>query len=289
MDASARIERALEGALAEAGAEGCPPRLVDAMSYAVFPGGARIRPRLTLAVAWACGDDDPAASEQVAAAIELLHCASLVHDDMPCFDDADFRRGKPSVHKVFGESTALLVGDALIVLAFETLERAATKRTERLAPLVRAVGRAIGAPHGIIAGQAWEREPTIDLATYHRAKTGALFAGACMVGAVAAGSPGEPWRALGEALGEAFQVADDIRDMVMSSEDLGKPAGKDAALGRPNATHQLGLTGALARLDTLVRRAVSVIPPCPGQIPLRSLILKEANSFLPAEFALSAA
>jgi geranylgeranyl diphosphate synthase type II len=289
MDARARVERALEGALAQAGAEGCPPRLAEAMSYAVFPGGARIRPRLTLSVAWACGNDDPAAADQVAAAIELLHCGSLVHDDLPCFDDADFRRGKPSVHKTFGESTALLVGDALIVLAFETLERATVWRGDRLAPLVRVVGRALGAPHGIIAGQAWECEETIDLTTYHRAKTGALFAGACMAGAIAAGSPGEPWRGLGEALGEAFQVADDIRDMAMTSDELGKPAGKDSALGRPNATHQLGLAGALARLDTLVRRAVSVIPACPGQIPLRSLILKEANSFLPAELALSAA
>jgi geranylgeranyl diphosphate synthase type II len=289
MDATARVERALEAALEQAGAEGCPPRLREALNYAIFPGGARIRPRLTLAVAWACGDDDPAAADQVAAAIEFLHCGSLVHDDLPCFDDANFRRGKPSVHKVFGENAALLVGDALIVLAFETLERATVWRGERLAPLVRVVAQAVGAPHGIIAGQAWECEDKIDLATYHQAKTGALFAGACMAGAIAAGSPGEPWRALGEALGEAFQVADDIRDMTMTSEELGKPAGKDSSLGRPNATQQLGLTGALARLDTLVRRAVSVIPACPGQTALRSLILKEANSFLPAELALSAA
>jgi geranylgeranyl diphosphate synthase type II len=110
-----------------------------------------------------------------------------------------------------------------------------------------------------------------------------------MAGAVASGAPGEPWRALGEALGEAFQVADDIRDMAMTSEELGKPAGRDAALGRPNATHQLGLGGALNRLDRLVRNAVSVIPPCPGHSALKGLILKEANSFLPAELALSAA
>lgn len=289
MDARARVERALDAALSQASADGCPPRLAEAMRYAVFPGGARIRPRLTLAVAWACGDDDPNAADSVSAAIELLHCGSLVHDDLPCFDDADTRRGKPSVHLTYGESTAVLVGDALIVLAFETLERATIWRGERLAPLVRVVGRALGAPQGIIAGQAWECESEIDLATYHRAKTGALFAGACMAGAIASGAPGDPWRALGEALGEAFQVADDIRDMAMTSAELGKPAGRDAALGRPNATHQLGLTGALARLDALVRRAVAVIPACPGQAMLKGLILKEANSFLPAELALSAA
>jgi geranylgeranyl diphosphate synthase type II len=276
MDPKARVERALDGALGQAAAEGCPPRLGEAMRYAVFPGGARIRPRLTLA-------------DQVAAAIELLHCASLVHDDMPCFDDADLRRGKPSVHKIYGESTALLVGDALIVLAFETLERATIWRGERLAPLVRVVGRALGAPQGIIAGQAWECEDEIDLATYHRAKTGALFAGACMAGAIASGSPGEPWRALGEALGEAFQVADDIRDMAMAEADIGKPVGRDATLGRPNAMRTFGLAGALDRLDTLVRHAVSVVPACPGQTMLKGLILKEANSFLPAELALSAA
>ena len=289
MDARTRVERALDVALTQAGSDGCPPRLAEAMRYAVFPGGARIRPRLTLAVAWACGDEDPAIADAAAAAIELLHCASLVHDDLPCFDDAALRRGKPSVHRVFGETSAVLAGDALILLAFETLERGTIWRGERLAPLVRIVGRAIGAPQGIIAGQAWEAEPAIDLVQYHRSKTGALFAGACMAGAVAAGQAGEPWRQLGECLGEAFQVADDIRDMAGSAEELGKPVGRDSALGRPNATAALGLTGALDRLDGLVRQAVAVIPPCPGQVPLKGLILKEANSFLPADLALHAA
>ena len=98
------------------------------LRYAVFPGGARIRPRLCLAVAQACGEDQPAVTDAAAAAIELLHCASLVHDDLPCFDDAPLRRGKPSVHRAFGERLAVLAGDALIVLAFETLARAAVRR-----------------------------------------------------------------------------------------------------------------------------------------------------------------
>ncbi len=121
MDAGSRIEQALDSALASAHRQNCPPLLAQAMRHAVFPGGARIRPRLTLAVAMACGDTQPSTANAAAAAIEFLHCASLVHDDLPCFDDADIRRGKAAVHKAFGEPLAVLAGDALIVLAFETL------------------------------------------------------------------------------------------------------------------------------------------------------------------------
>ncbi|WP_246683072.1 polyprenyl synthetase family protein, partial [Methylobacterium sp. WL9] len=111
MDAGRRIETALDAAVAHAEAPGAPPRLAEAIRYAVFPGGHRIRPRLCLSVARACGDDDPAAADAAAAAIELLHCASLVHDDLPCFDDAPMRRQKASVHVAFGEPLAVLTGD----------------------------------------------------------------------------------------------------------------------------------------------------------------------------------
>src|SRR5579875_14557 len=115
MDAMTRIEQALTDALAGSrGADG-PPKLAAAMQYAVFPRGARLRARLCLAVAQACGDDAPMLSDAAAVSIELLHCASLVHDDLPCFDDADTRRGKPAVHRAFGEPLAVLTGDALIV------------------------------------------------------------------------------------------------------------------------------------------------------------------------------
>src|SRR5271165_3969752 len=123
MQTSERIEETLERAIGLAQAAGAPPLLASALHYAVFPGGHRIRPQLCLAVAAACGDAHPAAASAAAAAIELLHCASLVHDDLPCFDDADTRRGKPSVHARFGTPIALLAGDALIVLAFETMAR----------------------------------------------------------------------------------------------------------------------------------------------------------------------
>src|SRR3954468_13943955 len=212
MDAVSRIERTLSASLDRVDSVGGPHLLAAAMRHAVFPRGARIRPRLCLAVAAACGDDDPTAADAAAAAVELLHCASLVHDDLPCFDDAPTRRGKPSVHRAFGEPLAVLAGDALIVLAFETLARGTARVPDRLAALAMVVGRAVGAPNGIAAGQAWECEPAVDLSEYHRAKTGALFAGATLAGAAAAGADPASWRELGERLGEAYQVADDIRD-----------------------------------------------------------------------------
>ena len=139
MTAIQRIERTLNDAIAQAEVPGCPPRLAAAMRYAVFPGGARIRPRLCLAVANACGDDDPRAAAAAAAAIELLHCASLVHDDLPCFDDAETRRGKLSVHRAFGAPLAVLAGDALIVLAFQVVAEGTVAVPRRLGALVRTI------------------------------------------------------------------------------------------------------------------------------------------------------
>src|ERR1700733_7820463 len=118
------------------------------MRHAVFPRGARIRPRLCLAVAAACGEDDPAAADGAAAAIELMHCASLVHDDLPCFDNANTRRGRPSVHRAYGEPLAVLAGDALIVLAFQTIAWGAARSPARLAALVLAMASATGMPSG---------------------------------------------------------------------------------------------------------------------------------------------
>ncbi|MCJ2074342.1 polyprenyl synthetase family protein [Methylobacterium sp. E-016] len=285
MDAGQRIERTLDNAVAYAEAPGAPPRLAEAIRYAVFPGGHRIRPRLCLAVATACGDDDPAAAESAAAAIELLHCASLVHDDLPCFDDAETRRQKPTVHVAFGEPLAVLTGDALIVLAFETLARVAARNPHRLAALVGLVARAVGSPTGIVAGQAWESEEQVALSNYQQAKTGALFAAATVAGAAAAGASPLPWRLLGECLGEAYQVADDLRDVACRQEEIGKPAGRDATLGRPNAALLLGMGGALERLKRLSAEAIEVIPTCPGADALRAEIAAQTRLFLPASLA----
>lgn len=289
MDGVTRIESALADAVLLADAVGAPPRLAAAMRHAVFPRGARVRPRLVLAVAASCGDDRPALSGAAAAAVELLHCASLVHDDMPCFDDAETRRGRPSVHRAFGEPLALLAGDALIVLAFQALARAATTAPERLPAVMMAVGDGVGVPFGIVAGQAWECEPRADLSEYQRQKTGALFAAAAMAGAAAAGREAEPWRALGEQLGEAYQVADDLRDAVSDEAEIGKPVGRDAALGRPSAVRSFGVDGAVARLRDLTAGAVAAIPCCPGQEALGALILGEMQRLLPRKLAQKAA
>lgn len=289
MDPSRRIEQALNAAVASTEVAGAPPLLAAAIRHAVFPGGARVRPRLVLASAFACGEDAPALTDAAAVALELMHCASLVHDDLPCFDDAAQRRGRPSVHHAFGASTAVLAGDALIVLAFQWLGRAAAVRPERLAPLLAVVARAVGTPHGIVAGQAWESEPEVDLSAYHRAKTGALFVAASEAGALAAGAEPGPWRMLGDRLGEAYQVADDIRDAAALADEMGKPAGRDAALGRPSAAAAFGLAGALERFDSLVVQAIEAIPACPGSGALELLIRMEAARLIPEEIVRRAA
>jgi geranylgeranyl diphosphate synthase, type II len=288
LDTATQIEQALADALEHADQPGCPPRLVSAMRHAVFPKGARIRPRLCLAVAAACGDGDPKTSTAAAAAIELLHCASLVHDDLPCFDDADVRRGLPSVHRAFGESLAVLAGDALIVLAFQTLARIAPA-PQCLGKVLLSVSEGVGTPRGIVAGQAWECEPFVDLANYHRLKTGALFAAATMAGAAAADVEPAPWRRLVEKIGEAFQVADDIRDATATSAELGKPTGRDAALCRPSAVRDLGVDGAVHRLGQLVGDAIVSIPSCQGEVELRASILREAKRLVPDRMAQRAA
>ena len=288
MEGGRRIETALTAALSRAEA-GAPPRIAATLWHAVFPGGARLRPRLTLAVAGACGDDRPDLTDGAAAAIELMHCASLVHDDLPCFDDAETRRGKPSVHRAFGEPLAVLAGDALIVLAFETLANAAQTAPDRLARLVCILSRSVGLPGGIVAGQAWECEPVVDLSEYHRAKTGSLFAAATVAGAAAAGVESDMWRRLGECLGEAYQVADDLRDVLGNPDELGKPIGRDAVLGRKNAVAEFGIGGAVSRLEQLVAEAVESIPGCPGAEKLRALIRAESRRFLPEKMARLAA
>jgi geranylgeranyl diphosphate synthase, type II len=289
MDAVSRIESTLSACLARAEGPGAPPLLAGAMRHAVFPRGARVRPRLALAVAAACGDDDQAASDSAAAAIELLHCASLIHDDLPCFDDAETRRGRPSVHCAFGQPLAVLAGDALIVLAFQALAWGTVRSPQRLPALLLTLGRAVGMPTGLAAGQAWECEPDADLGEYQRAKTGALFAAATMAGAAAAGAEPEPWRSLGERLGEAYQVADDIGDVLADPTELGKPSGRDHALGRPNAALAMGISGAVRHLEALAAAAVESIPPCPGAASLKALALSEARRLLPRDLSQRAA
>lgn len=277
----ARIQQSLEHELAHANSASAPPRLVAAMRHAVFPGGARIRPQLCLAVARACGEDAPELTDAAAVAIELLHCASLVHDDMPCFDDAATRRGLPSVHALHGEPLALLSGDALIIQAYQALARVGTRYPDRLAGLLDTLCTATGAPDGIVAGQAWECESHALLSRYQRAKTGALFVACTRAGAQSAGADPQNWRGLGECLGEAYQVADDIRDVMLGSEELGKPAGQDAQHRRPSAAADLGLIGAVAYFRELMQQAVQAVPACSRRAAMQQLVLQEAERLIP--------
>lgn len=281
MDIERRIERALDTAI-DAASKGAPPRLYAAVQHAVFPGGARIRPRLCLAIAGACGDPFPGVSDAAAVAVELLHCASLVHDDLPCFDDAAVRRGRPSVHRAFGEPIAVLTGDALIAMAFEAIGRACVAAPMLTASLITTVSRGVSMPHGIIAGQAWESEPRIPVVTYRRAKTAALFEAAACAGAVAAGSDPEPWRAFARAIGEAYQIADDIQDVTGDPFALGKPVGCDAVLGRPNAAGELGVHGSKKLLERLLHDALDALPPCSAPDAVSAWVVDTARRLLGA-------
>lgn len=286
MPLSKRIDAAVTRALSRAQGgmarnSAVPDKLAKALGYACLPGGARIRPTILLSVAAACGDDAPDVADAAATALELIHCASLVHDDLPCFDDADLRRGKPALHRAFSEPLAVLAGDSLIILAFEELARGAVSHPERLSQLVMSLARRSGMPGGICAGQGWESEPNVDLRAYHMSKTGALFMAATEMGAVSAGHESEPWRDLGALIGEAFQVADDLRDAVMDEATLGKPVGQDDLHGRPNAVSALGVDGAMARLRDILAGAIASIPSCPGEAMLADMVQLQAKAIMP--------
>ncbi len=282
MKISGRIDAAMAAAVHTGRGGIAPARLAEALSYAVTPGGARIRPTILISVAMACGDDRPALTDAAGAALELIHCASLVHDDLPCFDDADLRRGKPAVHRAYSEPLAVLTGDSLIILAFQILARAAADTPGRALSILDILGTRSGMPYGICAGQGWESEPVIDLSAYHQAKTGALFIAATQMGAVAAGQEAEPWEELGARIGEAFQVADDLRDALCDEATLGKPAGQDDLHGRPNAVAALGITGAIQRFDDILGGAIASIPACPGEAALAQMVRAYADKLVPA-------
>jgi len=281
MPSSKRIEAAVLRALDMGKGAKAPAKLSEALSYACLPGGARIRPTILMSVAMACGDDSPALSDAAASALELIHCASLVHDDLPCFDDADVRRGKPSVHRAYSQPLAVLTGDSLIILAFDVLARAAEDDPLRAARLIRALARRSGMPGGICAGQGWESEAEVDLGAYHRSKTAALFIAATEMGAIAAGHDAEPWGDLGALIGEAFQVADDLRDAVLDEATLGKPVGQDDLHGRPNAVTEYGVQGAVARLKDILAGAIASIPSCPGEAQLAEMVRLQAQAIMP--------
>lgn len=286
MDLGKRIERAMlrsielsQGVHEPKGT--VPGRLAAALNYAVTPGGARIRPTICMSVALACGDDRPDLTDRAAAALELIHCASLVHDDLPAFDNADFRRGKPTVHLAFNEPLAVLTGDSLIIAAFDTLAGAQDADALRALRLTRLLARHTGMPHGICAGQGWESESTVDLRAYHMSKTAALFVAATQMGALAAGHEPEAWTDLGARIGEAFQVADDLRDALYDAEALGKPVGQDVQNARPSAVQSMGVQGAIRHLKDILAGAIASIPSCPGEAKLAELVRVYAERMTP--------
>jgi geranylgeranyl diphosphate synthase type II len=222
---------------------------------------------LCIAAAWASTGTVNSVCHDYAVSLELLHCASLVHDDLPCFDDAGQRRGRLTVHRAFGEASAVLVGDSLVIAAFEQLGRVAALSPVTAGELVALLAQAAGVPRGLTAGQAWEEEPTVALSQYHDAKTAALFEAALVGGARAAGARGEPWRPLGRLLGRAYQLADDLLDA--TSWGGGKTSGRDAELERPSAVRVLGLDQTKVRLQQAVDQIFSVVPPCQGEHEFR--------------------
>jgi len=248
----------------------CPPGLASAIRYGVFPGGARLRPRLLAAVAFAAGEPSPEALEAACVAVELLHCASLVHDDLPCFDDAETRRGRPALPRVYGEARAVLVGDALIVLALEqAAEAAGHADVASGAAVLKELARAAGANGGLVAGQAWELEATAPLDEYHRAKTGSLFTFAARAGALVAGGCADRWGEVGRLLGKAYQTADDLADAAATSVETGKSTGRDEALGRPSVVRALGPERARAQVRHAIAEALDAIPEGPRSGELR--------------------
>jgi len=245
----ARTETALQAAL-PAG-EALPQRLHESMRYAALGGGKRVRPLLVHAAGELTGAD-PVACDAAACAVEMIHAYSLVHDDMPCMDDDDLRRGRPTVHKAFDEATALLAGDALQTQAFITLAQAATIAPATRLALVAELAQASGSL-GMAGGQAIDLQNVGQamsrdaLETMHRMKTGALLRASVRMGALCGEVVGDAMVSLDRyaaAIGLAFQVVDDILDVTADTATLGKTAGKDAAHDKPTYVSLLGLEAA---------------------------------------------
>jgi len=241
-----------------------PKRLVDAVRYSSLGGGKRLRPFLVVASSAVFGVPREAAL-LAGAALECIHCYSLIHDDLPAMDNSDLRRGRPTLHKTYDDATAILAGDALLTIAFDIITRDEIHRDAgvRLA-LTRALARASGIG-GMVGGQMLDlagegrfgdREP-VDVARLQQMKTGALLRFGCIAGALLGQASQKEYQALddfGKALGEAFQIADDLLDVEGDAAALGKQTGQDAALGKTTFVTQLGIDGAKQRVRDLLAR-----------------------------------
>lgn len=243
-----------------------PVSLHRAMRYSIFSGGKRLRPVLALAAAEACGGK-PALALPAACAVECVHTYSLIHDDLPCMDDDDLRRGRPTSHKVFGEGIAVLAGDALLTIAFEILAETRETPRHKLQDFFLELTSAAGSSY-LIGGQVADIEAENkssspqDLLFIHRGKTAAMISASLRLGAMSANASPKEVRALGkfgESLGLAFQIVDDILDVTQSTETLGKSAGKDIAAGKTTYPAIFGLEKSrkeAARLTNAARKAL---------------------------------
>ncbi len=241
-------------------ADGPRGRVVEAMRYSCLGGGKRLRPLLVISGA-SLFDVPESGALRTAAAIEMVHCYSLIHDDLPAMDDADLRRGRPSVHRAFDEATAILAGDGLLTEAFAVLADPRTAedpavRSELVAALAAAAGAA-----GMVGGQMIdlsEQRGSLDLAgitELQRLKTGAIIGFSCAAGGILGRASADDRAALAgyaEDLGLAFQIADDLLDLEATAEDLGKPTGQDAAAGKATFVGLLGAENARAKARGLI-------------------------------------
>ncbi|MCG6122756.1 MAG: polyprenyl synthetase family protein [Microvirga sp.] len=275
-DCAERIETLLARLLDDAPGEGeiaRPPRLMAAMRHAALEGGKRLRPFLAVEAARLFGVEGEGPL-RAGAAIELVHCYSLVHDDLPAMDDDDLRRGRPTVHKAYDEATAILVGDALQTLAFEVLAGEETHADAAIrAALTLGLARSSGLG-GMVGGQMLDLAAegrygarvlaTDEIRTLQAMKTGAILAFSAEAGAIAAAAGAEDRARLlayGRALGAAFQIADDILDREASAQELGKAVGKDADRGKGTLVDALGVEGARRECDRLVAAAEAALAP----------------------------
>jgi farnesyl diphosphate synthase len=290
-EAARTVEASLEALLSDKAAPGeiaRPPRLMAAMRHAALGGGKRLRPFLTIEAARLFGVEGQGPL-RAGCAVELLHCYSLVHDDLPSMDDDDLRRGRPTVHKAYDEATAILVGDALQTMAFEVLADPATATDPAIrSDLVLGLARASGLG-GMVGGQLLDLsaegrygpaelgEPDVRL--LQMMKTGAILTFAVEAGAIlgkADGSARQSLIAYGRALGAAFQVADDILDREASAEALGKRTGKDQEKGKATLVDLLGMDGARRECSQLVEKAHA----CLDRFGVKADTLREAVRFV---------
>ncbi|MFC3072294.1 polyprenyl synthetase family protein [Shinella pollutisoli] len=262
-----------------------PARLLAAMRHGVLNGGKRLRPFLVVETAALFPAAEPAAALRVGAALECIHCYSLVHDDLPAMDDDDLRRGQPTVHVAFDEAAAILAGDSLLTLAFDTIAAPETRLDDATkVALVLALSRAAGIG-GMVGGQTLDLAAETDrpeeagIVTLQAMKTGALIRFACEAGAILAGaSDGDrlTLRRYGETVGLAFQIADDLLDLTADAATLGKATGKDAGRGKATLVARRGQAWAEDRLRALVAEAGTLLAP----FGARAEILAETARFI---------